>query len=119
MPTLSEKFDGLLMSLMSECEGGAPEALDNIFSFFARRTDFYLPQNGGNRDNARKLVLDAFAKHEKIAQDIADEKKRKYDEIDRKRKEKAQAQKQMEQNVVSPSHNSYFLGYLQNPLLGF
>jgi hypothetical protein len=95
---MSDKFDGLLMSMMSQCEGGAPEALDNIFSFFARRTDFYHRKDGSG-DQVRKLVLDAFTKHEKVAQDIADEKKRKYDEIDRKRKEKAQAQKQMEQNV--------------------
>jgi len=45
-------------------------------------------------------VLDAFTKHEKVAQEIADEKKRKYDEIDRKRKEKVQAEKLMEQKVL-------------------
>ena len=82
---MSEKFDGLLLSIAQECEGGVQEMLDVIFSFLARKTDFY---TGGVEDSAEKLVMEKFRKNGASAIEEQRRKKAKHAEEDRKRKEK-------------------------------
>ena len=82
---MSEKFDGLLLSIAQECEGGVQEMLDVIFSFLARKTDFY---TGGGEDSAEKLVMEKFRKNGASAIEEQKRKKAKHAEEDRKRKEK-------------------------------
>ena len=59
-----DKFDGVLLSLAQECQGGVQEMLDVIFSFLARKTDFY---TGGEEGAAETLVLEKYRKHGKSA----------------------------------------------------
>ena len=59
--------------------------LDVIFSFLARKTDFY---TGGGDGAAEKLVLDKYRNHGKAAWDEQKKKKLRHEEADRKMKER-------------------------------
>jgi len=87
-----ERFDGLLLSMAHECsEGGVQEMIDLIFSFLARKTDFYT--SGLEDGKAEKLVRDAFAKHAASAKEEAAKRKARYAEMDRKKRERAEREK--------------------------
>lgn len=43
------KYDNALMGILQDCVK-LPVFLDNIFSFLARRTDFYVIMEPGNKD---------------------------------------------------------------------
>jgi len=80
-----DKFDGVLLSIAQECEGGVQEMLDVIFSFLARKTDFY---TGGDDGAAEKLVLEKYRKHGKAALEEKKKKKMRHEEADKKMKER-------------------------------
>jgi len=80
-----DKFDGVLLSIAQECDGGVQEMLDVIFSFLARKTDFY---TGGGEDAAEKLVIEKYKKHGKTAWDEAAAKRAKNLAEDKKRRER-------------------------------
>jgi len=85
MPAQMDKFDGVLLSIAQECDGGVQEMLDVIFSFLARKTDFY---TGGGEDAAEKLVIEKYKKHGKTAWDEAAAKRAKNLAEDKKRRER-------------------------------
>ena len=60
--------------------------LDIIFSFLARKTDFY--SGGGDGEAAKKLVLEKYHKHGESARKEAANKKARNEEIDRKMRER-------------------------------
>jgi len=82
---MEEKFDGVLLSIAQECTGGVQEMLDVIFSFLARKTDFY---TGGGDGAAEKLVIEKFKKHGKAAMEEKRKKKMRDEEADRKMRER-------------------------------
>lgn len=73
------------MSIAQECQGGVQEMLDVIFSFLARKTDFY---TGGGDGAAEKLVLEKYRNHGKAAWEEQKKKKLRHEEADRKMRER-------------------------------
>ncbi|PRP75818.1 hypothetical protein PROFUN_08812 [Planoprotostelium fungivorum] len=76
----NERFDATILNLAQQMEGGVPQLLDNLFSFFQRKTDFY---TGGNPGQAREMVLKVFDKYNSIALEgkRREEEKRQKEEL--------------------------------------
>ena len=79
--------------------------LDVIFSFLARKTDFY---TGGGEDAARQLVLDKFIKHGESARAEAAKKKARNEEIDRKMRERREKEEKKMESQPKVNNEFYF-----------
>ncbi|KAL3882220.1 hypothetical protein ACJMK2_028585 [Sinanodonta woodiana] len=89
-----ERFDGMLLNMATQLEGGVPELLDMVFSFLARKTDFY---TGGVQGQSEKMIMERFKKNEKIALEKQKKLQEEREEEERKRLEKIAKKKAEEE----------------------
>jgi len=80
-----ERFDGMLLAMAQQCEGGIQEMLDLIFGFLGRKTDFY---TGVQKSECEKLLLDKFHDHQKKALKRHDKEQKEKEEAEQRRQER-------------------------------
>ncbi|TGZ75235.1 hypothetical protein CRM22_000492 [Opisthorchis felineus] len=83
---MSTDYDNVFLSIAQNSEDGIRGILDAFFGFLSRRTDFYY---GATEKDAKRMVLEAFAKHKDAALERhhkEQEELRERDERERRRR---------------------------------
>ncbi|KAI0982315.1 hypothetical protein GJ496_010426 [Pomphorhynchus laevis] len=100
--TEEDKFDGILFTLASQCTKGAPELLDVVFGFLARKTDFF--SGGSDQSTIENLVLESVRKWEPFAKKKKEIELQKSKEADERRKERQRIKEIEEAQIVEVSN---------------
>ncbi|KAK3867091.1 hypothetical protein Pcinc_027405 [Petrolisthes cinctipes] len=98
MDNSEEKFDMMLLGLAQKHTGGVIELLDTIFSFLARKTDFYV---GAPKETTEQMVMEKFHKYQTLAFEEHEKKKAQYAEMDRRKQERLKKREMEEQRTAS------------------
>ena len=92
-----ERYDNILFGLAQEHPGGALEFLDTIFSFFARKTDFFV---GGGEGVARNILLEKFDKWSSESFKIKEAESKERAEAERRLLDRIAARKKQEDEMI-------------------
>nr|CDS31949.1 nuclear migration protein nudc [Hymenolepis microstoma] len=92
---MAEELDGLFISAAQNCSDGIRGLMDAFFGFLSRRTDFYF--GATTKNQAKKIVLDAFKKYE--AEAIARHEREVKENEERERKKARESNEMMKPRI--------------------